>query len=50
MLSPVTASNVRVEDRERREKSRQRPPKRQKGKTAAQIHEENRGDKIDLTA
>ena len=50
MLSPVTASNVRVEDRERREQSRQRPQKRRKEKSAAQTHEENRGDKIDLTA
>jgi hypothetical protein len=49
MLSPVTASNIRVEDRERRDQSRQRPQRRKKKKITSQTHEENRGDKLDLT-
>jgi len=50
MLSPISVSTVRVEDRNRRDPSRQRPQKRRKPKEAANPHEENRGDKLDLTA
>ncbi len=50
MLSPIPVTNIRVEDRERREQSQQRSQKRQKEKPDARPHEENRGDRIDLTA
>ena len=50
MLSPVTASNIRAEDRERRNQSRRRPQRREKEKITSQTHEENRGDQLDLTA
>ncbi len=50
MLSPIPVSNIRVEDRDPRDPSRQRPKKRRKEKPVVLTHEENRGDKIDLTA
>jgi hypothetical protein len=48
MLSPITVTNFRVEERDRQEQSRKRPQKRKKDRP--QLHEENRGDRIDLTA
>ena len=50
MLSPIPVSNVRVEERDRRDQSQRRRQKREKEKAVVQTHEENRGDKIDLTA
>ncbi|MCH2663794.1 hypothetical protein MK139_05585 [bacterium] len=50
MLSPISGSNVRVEDRDRRKQSGQRRQKRRKENPVVHIHEKDRGDKIDLTA
>jgi hypothetical protein len=50
MLSPIAATNVRVEEQDRKNQSHQRPQKRKKDKPQPQTHEENRGDRIDLTA